>query len=65
MNFVVCLLALKRVNTFANTLTLLHTEWPKLYGVLAVLSAIELNKRGLSADQMFHCAIGMLPLDSP
>ena len=25
-------------------LTLLHSEWPKLYGVLAILSAIGLNK---------------------
>ena len=25
-------------------LTLLHSEWPKLYGVLAVLSAIGLKK---------------------
>ena len=24
-------------------LTLLHSEWPKLYGVLAILSAIGLN----------------------
>ena len=27
---------------FAYSLTLLHSEWPKLYGVLAFLSAIEL-----------------------
>ena len=25
------------------SLTLLQSEWPKLYGVLAILSAIELN----------------------
>ena len=25
-----------------NSLTLLHSEWPKLYGVLAILSAIGL-----------------------
>ena len=25
-------------------LTLLHSEWPKLQGVLAILSAIELNE---------------------
>ena len=29
---------------FGVLLTLLHSEWPKLYGVLAILSAIGLNK---------------------
>ena len=29
------------------TLTLLHSEWPKLYGVLAFLSAIGLKVHGL------------------
>ena len=28
--------------TFTFALTLLHSEWPKLYGVLAILSAIGL-----------------------
>ena len=31
-------------------LTLLHSEWPKLYGVLAILRAI-----GLSVDSIFVC----------
>ena len=29
--------------SFSNTLNLLHSEWPKLYGVLAILSAIGLR----------------------
>ena len=33
-------------NCLYPTLTLLHSEWPKLYGVLAVLSAIELDVYG-------------------
>ena len=36
-------------------LTLLHSEWPKLYGVLAVLSAIGLK---VSAEQV---AVGSIP----
>ena len=31
-------------NTKILLLTLLHLKWPKLYGVLAILSAIGLNK---------------------
>ena len=29
---------------YSDPLTLLHSEWPKLYGVLAVLSAIGLRQ---------------------
>ena len=35
-------------------LTLLHSEWPKLYGVLAVLSAIGLKARCPSCDFSFN-----------
>ena len=31
-------------NLFKGSLTLLHSEWPKLYGVLAMLSAIGLKE---------------------
>ena len=31
------------INNSSLSLTLLHSEWPKLYGVLAVLSAIGLK----------------------
>ena len=31
-------------------LTLLHSEWPKLYGVLAVLSAVGLNDGFMTCD---------------
>ena len=40
-------------------LTLQHSEWPKLYGVLAILSAIGFNqtsrevKKGRSAEENF------------
>ena len=34
-----------------NTLTLLHSEWPKLYGVLAILSGIELRSATLSGEE--------------
>ena len=37
-------------HTGYTVLTLLHSEWPKLYGVLAVLSAI-----GLLQDNMILC----------
>ena len=33
-------------NTILILLTLLHSEQPKLYGVLAVLSAVGLKPRG-------------------
>ena len=33
-------------------LTLLHSEWPKLYGVLAVLSAIGLNLSQISIKSL-------------
>ena len=33
----------QNVNPVALHLTLLHSEWPKLKGVLAILSAIGLN----------------------
>ena len=29
-----------------DPLTLLHSEWPKLYGVLAILSAVGLSAKG-------------------
>ena len=32
------------LNGHCMSLTPLHSEWPKLYGVLAILSAIGLNK---------------------
>ena len=34
---------LDRIPIFSSLSDLLHSEWPKLYGVLAVLSAIGLN----------------------
>ena len=33
------------VSGYNVCITLLHVEWPKLYRVLAILSAVELNKR--------------------
>ena len=33
-------------------LTLLHSEWPKLYRVLAILSAIVLSKDTVTFDQL-------------
>ena len=35
------------------SLTLLHSEWPKLYGVLTILSAIGLNC--LCSESLFIC----------
>ena len=35
-------------------LTLLHSEQPKLYGVLAVLSAIGLKKKGTYSSNPIH-----------
>ena len=44
-----------------SVLTLLHSEWPKLYGVLAVLSAIGLTYKvfvsHMLAGQLFNLHI--------
>ena len=42
------ILALQKV----EFLTLLHSEWPKLYGVLAILSAIGLISSGNGTPQL-------------
>ena len=34
--------------TWSSVLTLLHSEWSKLYGVLTILSAIRLNISALN-----------------
>ena len=49
----------ENMQVYHYTLTLLHSEWPKLYGVLAVLSAIWLkcpNAQNI-ADQETACAV--------
>ena len=37
-------------------LTLLHSEWPELYGVLAILSAKELTKKAVDRELTQHKA---------
>ena len=43
-------------NQWCYLLTQLHLEWPTLYGVLAILSAI-----GLKRCYIFKCIVYMLP----
>ena len=49
--FVICLFCLK--TTCLIRLTLLHSEWQKLYGVLAILSAIGLKLLHASAVMVY------------
>ena len=44
------------LNVYPLTLTLLHLEWPNLYGVLAILSA-----KGLSTRSEYEMVVEMEP----
>ena len=44
-------LGMNTVRRIGLTLTLLHSEWPKLYGVLAVLSAIGLRCMDILSEE--------------
>ena len=45
--------------TFRNNLTLLHSEWPELYGVLAVLNVI-----GLNTSSLLFTSVDKVPLST-
>ena len=45
---------------WANALTLLHSERPKLYGVLAILSAIGLNMKMWLLNFHYHGVLAIL-----
>ena len=50
------------VGVVLTSLTLKHSEWPKLYGVLAILSAIEFkeDKIGLIYQQILSLSISSM-----
>ena len=56
----ICLSVGYSLPRFVLYLTLLHSEWPKLYGVLAILSAIGSSKR-VHIQGMQLCQFPILP----